>query len=121
MEGKIDLKKEAEKIKLSREDEAKALVVWAFRNNPTLEQIHAGEEADIPDNVSRIKENEMKKIMKFAVDEMNFHLWLKEKRNPVYKVLIKIGTGYTKDWDKPRNPWKMYQEMLKKSGEDIHK
>ncbi len=115
MERKLDLKAEAEKIKLSREDEAKALVVWAFRNNPTLEHIHGGNEAGIPDNISRIKENEMKQIMKYAVDQMNFYLWLKEKRYPVYKILLKFGTNYTKDWDKPRNPWEMYQELLKRN------
>ena len=95
------------------EEEAKAIVLWSFRNNPTLENIHEGEESDIPDNISRIKEEEMKKIMKYAVDEVSFYLWLKMKRPLVYKTLIYFGLQMTTAWDRPRNPWNMYQNLMK--------
>ena len=108
------IKEEIDKLNLSIEEEAKAIVVWAFRNNPTLENIHSGEEADIPDKISRIKEKEMKEIMKYAVDQVNFYLWLKKNKKPVYNVLVKLGLLFTTQWDKPRNPWNMYQEFMKK-------
>ena len=75
MKKKIDKKilEKIDKLTFTIEEEAKAIVLWSFRNNPTLENIHEGEESDIPDNISRTKEEEMKKIMKYAVDEVSFY------------------------------------------------
>ena len=114
---KVDMQKikdEIENLDLTIEQEAKAIVLWSFRGCPTLENIHSGEEADIPDNISRIKEKEMKEIMKYAVDEVSFFLWLKKNRELFYKSFISMGSQMTTHWDKPRNPWNMYQELLKK-------
>ena len=105
-------KKEIEKLNFSIADEAKAITVWAFRNNPTLEYVHQGDEHNIPDNISRIKEDEMKSIMKHAFDYVSFFLWLKENRKLTYNIFIYLGLQMTIGWDKPRNPWNMYQELL---------
>jgi len=113
---KVDIQKikaEIENLDLTIEQEAKAIVMWSFRGCPTLESIHAGEEQDIPENISRISEEEMKQIMKYAVDEAHFFLWLKKNRELVYKSSIIMGSEMTAHWDKPRNPWNMYQELLK--------
>ena len=89
------IKGEIENLDLSIEQEARAIVLWSFRGCPTLESIHAGEEQDIPENISRITEEEMKQIMKYAVDEVNFFLWLKENREFVYKSSINLGSEMT--------------------------
>ena len=77
------------------------------------EFIHQGKHQDIPDDVSRISDKEMKKIMKYAVDEVNFYLWLKKNKELTYKSVILFGSGITSHWDKPRNPESMYDELLK--------
>jgi len=110
----IEAKKMIDKFNFSTSEEAKSLVVLAFRNNPTLEEIHGGEEKEIPENVSRIKQREMKEIMKYAVDQINFLLWLKKNREAVYKFLVKLGLSMTNDWDNPKNPWIMYKQLIKK-------
>ena len=114
---KEELKRNIEEFnkttKITIEEEAKGIVAMAFRGGP-LEDIHAGEEMDIPKNVSRINQKEMKEIMKYAVDEVNFYLWLKKNRPVFYKCLIKnFGVKLTHRWDKPRNPWNMYREFIK--------
>ena len=117
---RIKMKEESEKeiekfdktTKITIEEEAKGIVAMAFRE--PLEDIHAGEEMDIPENISRITQKEMKEIMKYAVDEVNFYLWLKKNRPVVYKWFIKFGVELTIGWDKPRNPYNMYREFIKK-------
>jgi hypothetical protein len=99
-----------EKLSFTKEQEAKAIVYHAFRNCPTLEGIHSGKHEKIPAGISRITEAEMKEIMKFAVDQIHYFLWLKEKYLAAYNTLVLIGSKNTSEWDKPKDPSEILQE-----------
>jgi len=89
-----------EKINIPLKEQAKSIVVLAFRNGP-IENIHAGKGIKIPNTVSRITDDEMKKMMKFAVNFVYGLLWLKEHRPNLYKVAIASGLMSTGEWDDP--------------------
>ena len=69
--------------------EVKGLVAMSFRNGP-IEDIHAD---------GRISQEEMKKIMKYAVNELYFLLRLREVCPEYYKVyILPLFPGH---WDDP--------------------
>jgi hypothetical protein len=75
----------------------------AFRNGP-IEIFHAGKVCPTCDGdpeYSRITPDEMRSIMKNAVDHMYTYLLLKENDKAAYEVLLTLGERYTTMWDKP--------------------
>jgi len=76
--------------KLARE--AKAIVALAFRNGP-IEKTH-----------EKITDNEMKAIMKNAVDYTYTFLVLKETDPARYEKEIKYGSDMAREWDEPVMP-----------------
>ena len=84
-------------------DEAKALVALAFRNGP-IEDVHAGKECPTcagRAEYSHITQNEMKQIMKRAVDKIYALLWIRTHSPEVYQAVLKAGNRYTAGWDLP--------------------
>jgi hypothetical protein len=83
--------------------EAKALVALAFRNGP-IEDVHAGEVCpackDKP-GVSRISDDEMKLIMKNAVNKIYALLQLKASNPDGYAREIAYGARCAARWDAP--------------------
>jgi hypothetical protein len=87
--------------KLARE--AQSLVAMAFRNGP-IEDVHAG--MDCPTcsgrpEYSHITQDEMKRIMKHAVDKLYALLWIREHCPDVYGHVVQAGNLYTHEWDLP--------------------
>jgi hypothetical protein len=83
--------------------EAKALVALAFRNGP-IEDVHAGKVCPTCDGnpeYSHITQDEMRSIMKAAVDRMYTYLLLKESDKTAYEALLSFGEKYTRAWDEP--------------------
>ena len=83
--------------------EAKAIVALAFRNGP-IEDIHAGKPCPTcraKPGYSRITDEEMKVIMKNAVDHVYKLLWLRERKPQEYEAQIKFADSYTTSWDDP--------------------
>lgn len=83
--------------------EAKALVALAFRNGP-IEKVHAGKVCPTCDGnpeYSRITQEEMRSIMKSAVDHLYTYLVLKERNEDEYDALLSFGEKYTRGWDEP--------------------
>jgi hypothetical protein len=83
--------------------EAQSLVAMAFRNGP-IEDVHAG--TDCPTcsgkpEYSHITQDEMKRIMKFAVDKLYALLWIREHGPDVYGHVVQAGNLYTHGWDLP--------------------
>jgi hypothetical protein len=88
--------------------EAKAIVALAFRNGP-IEQIHAGRSCPTcigRAGFSRITDDEMKSIMKNAVNRLYELLVLKEEDPVEYESKIQFGERYTARWDEPQMPRK---------------
>lgn len=83
--------------------EAKALVALAFRNGP-IENVHAGKVCPTCDGnpeYSHIAQDEMRSIMKAAVDRLYTYLLLKENDKSAYDALLSFGARYTAAWDEP--------------------
>jgi hypothetical protein len=83
--------------------EAKALVALAFRNGP-IEDVHAGTVCPTcggNPEYSHITQEEMRSIMKSAVDHIYTYLLLKENDKAAYEVLLSLGERYTREWDEP--------------------
>lgn len=88
--------------------EAKAIVALAFRNGP-IEQIHAGRSCPTCTGragFSKITDDEMKLVMKNAVNRLYELLLLKEEDPVEYKSKIQFGERYTARWDEPEMPCK---------------
>jgi hypothetical protein len=88
--------------------EAKAIVALAFRNGP-IEEIHAGRSCPTcagRTGFSRITDDEMKAIMKNAVNRLYELLVLKEEDPVEYESKIQFGERYTARWDEPEMPRK---------------
>ena len=83
--------------------DAKAIVALAFRNGP-IEDLHAGTPCPICQvqaGFSRITDEEMKTIMKNAVDHVYRLLCLKSENPAEYESQIKFGERHTAQWDDP--------------------
>ncbi len=83
--------------------EAKAIVALTFRNGP-IEAVHAGKPCPTCSAVpgySRITDDEMRAIMKSAVDRMYALLRLKGSDPASYARQIAFGARYTNQWDEP--------------------
>jgi hypothetical protein len=83
--------------------EAKALVALAFRNG-SIEDVHAGKVCPTCDGnpeYSHITQEEMRSIMKAAVDRIYTFLLLKESDEAAYEALLSFGEKYTRAWDEP--------------------
>jgi hypothetical protein len=83
--------------------EAQALVLLAFRNGP-IERIHAGKRCPTcsgNDEYSRITDEEMKEIMKFAVDSVYRLSLLKERAPEEYSREIERAREFVVRWDDP--------------------
>ena len=83
--------------------EAKALVALAFRNGP-IENLHAGRLCPTcpgQQEFSHISDEEMKTIMKSAVDTLYRLLWQRERDPEKYHRNVAFGLRYTKQWDDP--------------------
>ncbi len=86
--------------------EAKALVALAFRNGP-LENVHAGRlchTCNSSPEYSHITDDEMKAIMKSAVEHMYALLRLKNGDPDGYARQIAFGARYVTQWDEPEDP-----------------
>lgn len=86
------------------EREAKGIVLLAFRNGP-IEDVHAGRtcpECSGKPGISRIADEEMKGIMKTAVDRVWTLLRLKHEDPGEYDRLLQWAGLQTKPWDSPR-------------------
>jgi len=84
--------------------EAKSLVVFAFRNGP-IEAVHKGKECPVcagKPEYSHITQDEMKNIMKQAVDTVYNLLWLKQNDPEKYAKTLEFGNRCTRLWDDPR-------------------
>jgi hypothetical protein len=86
--------------------EARALVALAFRNGP-IEAVHAGRTCPTftgKVGFSRITDEEMKVIMKNAVDQVYELLLLKLEEPSAYERKIQFGEKYATKWDDPTIP-----------------
>jgi hypothetical protein len=73
--------------------EAKALVALAFRNGP-IEDLHAGRPCSVCSGnpeVSHISDEEMKAIMKSAVNSLYRLLWLRDWDAAAYNEKLSLG------------------------------
>jgi hypothetical protein len=83
--------------------EAKALVALAFRNGP-IEDSHSGKLCPAcsgESEFSHISDEEMKTIMKSAVDTLYRLLWQREYDAENYQRNVAFGLRYTTKWDDP--------------------
>jgi hypothetical protein len=102
--GRAYMSIESNRREIARE--AKAIVALAFRNG-AIEKIHAGKLcpacAGRP-GISRITDDEMKTIMKNAVNQVYALLVFKEEDPDEYESKIRFGERYTAKWDEPEMP-----------------
>jgi hypothetical protein len=86
--------------------EAKAIVALVLRNGP-IETVHAGKTCptcSAGPEYSRITQDEMKAIMKSAVDRMYSLLRLKGSDPDEYARQLAFGARYVTHWDEPLEP-----------------
>jgi hypothetical protein len=93
------------KMTLDRElaAEAKALVALAFRNGP-IEDLHAGRPCAVCSGdreISHITDEEVKAIMKSAVNTIYRLLWLRDSDPATYNERLALGRRFTLHWDDP--------------------
>jgi len=83
--------------------EAKALVALAFRNGP-IEDMHAGRlcpECSGRSEYSHISDEEIRAVMKAAVDSMYRLLWQRQFDPEKYQRNVVFGMRYAGHWDDP--------------------
>lgn len=83
--------------------QAKAIVALAFRNGP-IEELHAGKLCPTclgQPEFSHISAEEIKIVMKSAVDTVYRLLWQREFEPEKYQRNIVFGLRYTANWDDP--------------------
>jgi hypothetical protein len=83
--------------------ETKALVALAFRNGP-IENLHAGKPCPACSGrpeISHITDDEMKILMKSAVNALYRLLWKREYDPRSYDEDLALGRRYTSHWDDP--------------------
>jgi hypothetical protein len=86
--------------------EAKAIVALAFRNGP-IENLHAGKLCPTcagQSGYSHVTDDQMKTIMKSAVNRIYALLRLKSGDPVGYSAQIEFGARYTAAWDDPEEP-----------------
>jgi len=91
------------KLDPSLASEAKALVALAFRNGP-IEDLHAGGPCVACNGnraISHISDEEMKRIMKAAVNKVYSLLWQRENDREAYLKSLALGARYAQRWDDP--------------------
>src|ERR1700749_4332524 len=84
--------------------EAKALVALAFRNGP-IEDLHAGRPCEVCSGrpeVSHITDEEIKAIVKSAVDSLYRLLWQRDADPVAYNEALALGRRQTLGWDDPQ-------------------
>jgi len=83
-------------------DEANTLVAWAFRNGP-LEELHAGVHSPLLENPanSRITDEEMKRLMINACEQMTKLLQMKEDDPIKYcEKILDYNKQYCAGWNR---------------------
>lgn len=83
--------------------EAKTITALAFRNGP-IEDLHAGKACSVCQGnpeFSRISNDEMKRIMKAAVNAVYRLLWQRDHDPEAYLKSLTLGERYTTSWDDP--------------------
>jgi hypothetical protein len=93
--------------------EAKALVALAFRNGP-IEDLHAGRPCTVcsgKQEISHISDEEMKAIMKSAVNTLYRLLWQRDCDPMAYNENLALGRRYTLHWDDPELRGPMRKEL----------
>jgi hypothetical protein len=83
--------------------EAKAVTALAFRNGP-IENLHAGSVCTAccgKPEFSHVSDDEMKEIMKAAVNAMYRLLWQRDHDPAAYLKSLALGERYTRKWDDP--------------------
>jgi hypothetical protein len=83
--------------------EAKAPVALAFRNGP-IEELHAGKPCKVcsgNQEISHISDEEMKAIMKSAVNTLYRLLWQRDCDPAAYSEKLALGRRFTLQWDDP--------------------
>lgn len=86
----------------SLKDEANALTAYAFRNG-FIEQLHAGKSSPLLDNstLSRITNDEMKRLMIEASERLATLLQLRETSPEEYKQIIyDCALRYCRKWNR---------------------
>lgn len=86
-----------------RSAEAKALTALAFRNGP-IEDLHAGKACPLcagNTECSHVSDEEMKEIMKAAVNAMYRLLWQRDHDPDAYLKSLLQGERFTLRWDEP--------------------
>ncbi len=84
-------------------NEAKALVALAFRNGP-IEELHAGIARPVysgKTEIFHISDEEMRRLMKSAVNALYRLLWQREYDPAHYQENMTLGRRYTLHWDDP--------------------
>ena len=97
----LDVKADPTRDQLARE--AKAIVALSFRNGP-IEDVHAGQPCPTcarSPGYSRISDEEMRSIMRSAVNRVYKLLVLKVENPTEYERQIRFGERYTQRWDDP--------------------
>jgi hypothetical protein len=87
----------------ARAVETKALVDLAFRNGPT-EDLHAGKlclTCGGRPEYSHVSDEQMKAIMKSAVNRLHSPLWQREHDAAAYAESLSLGMTYSTHWDDP--------------------
>lgn len=85
--------------------EAKAIVALAFRNGP-IENLHAGKSCPLchgDSKYSHITDDEMREVMKYAVNQMYKLLMLRRTSRGEYIRLMDFGATYTRNWNDPED------------------
>ncbi len=83
--------------------EAKALVALAFRNGP-IEALHSGKPCPVCSgkaDVSHVSDDEMKAVMKSAVDTLYRLLWQRDYDPAAYREALAFGRRNTLQWNDP--------------------
>jgi hypothetical protein len=83
--------------------EAKAITALAFRNGP-IEDLHAGKACEVcagRSEFSHVSDEEMKRIMKAAVNAMYRLLWQRDHDSEAYLKSLAFGERFTQKWDDP--------------------
>ena len=83
--------------------ETKMIVALAFRNG-SIGDLYAGKTCptcSADSGYSRISDEEMKGIMKAAVNTVYSLLWKRESDSEAYAKSLVLGARYTQRWDDP--------------------